>query len=1047
MKQTKNAIHMLTEAYRSIYRHALQMGMSRIRLGALSNNLLKVLIVLASVGTSYASTSMMNPSGMVNLVDVTPTITELDLSNNQDVVVNGNLGHDMGFMLSEAYANEEYEGSSELKEDITSNNGNYQNAVELLNHATFDNITTHGLSGDITVNTVTVNGGRVYLASQGGSLTVSGESKVNSGFLRINPRNNTATLDAKLTYSGISSGALDGNIVLGDGLLVEDYASVDLDRGVNLTVTGGDVLVTSKGAVNENGFSDLERQYGVWGQTIPAAIARNQSGYEEGGLSCGSGTSSITGNVTVDGGRINVSSWDDLSSTLENSPVLNIRGKVDVKNSGEILVLGKKNYPAELNINGNFTVTGTGSVVKIGSTEEATSEAKMTVTGDTVVSDGGKITVGKNGTATFNGSTTLDGADSISTSGNGKVVFNGTTAITRFNASDPTSDMTFESDTTLTGASMEFNNLSFNGAATVNNSAIKANRVTLASLMKLDPSTLTTSSLLFSENGKLAVLTGSATYVGNSSDFASTGSVAEGYSLLALASGISLGSTNAIYLSGKENNSSAVDPAADSVTLKDGSTLELYKGAFANGAAITFTDGNGTFSVEKGAKIVLKGAQSTGKKVVVTGAGAGISTYTDSYADYLSSANFLYQINGVTATDGQYVVDLGISPAGVAAVSGGISKSLSQAIINQAQGSGFDSSRNDGQGLIASMLENIKTGSAEEIARFRNDANSFTGFIFGGVPLLNELVAQVAHDNVEQVNGFAVNSGAKAGTVSGSTATIWAKPFYKHSKSDSFKIEGSKYGLKANIYGLSLGADFAVANGFRLGFDGIVGHASTDSRGNLAPSEDSASFWGLGAYGTYEKDSLKILADIGYTAMKTDTDLKSSYGKMSSKNIDSYTLTAGINAKYRFSLTQVDIIPHAGVRFSHARIGSYKVKKGDALMLSGSSINQNYFQFPIGVEFSKEFNSGSWKLKPALDLTVILNAGDKDLDAKATISGFDGSFGKVSTNAEVLDSVSFRAGIGLDATCGALGLGIGYTFTGSENVKEHVFAAGAKYSF
>ncbi|MBO6257845.1 MAG: autotransporter domain-containing protein [Succinivibrio sp.] len=1046
MKQTNNALHMLTEAYRSIYRHALGQGMSNIRLGVLGNNLLKSLLILASIGTSYASTTMMNYYGQRDLLDVTPTITELSLTDGADVEVNGNLGHEMGWMINGAVKNDD--GWSELKNDVLTSSGNYPNAVALLNSANFQNITTYGLQGNITLNSVTVNGGRAYLATQGGTLTVNGESKVNSGYLKINSLNTTATLNGKLTYSGIGSGGLDGKIELKNGLLIEDSASVDLD-GVDLNVTGGEVVVTSKGAINENGFSDLEKQYGVWGHTISETVERYVSGYEGGGLQAGGGTSSITGNVIVDGGRINVGSWDDSSSTLENSPVLNLKGNVDVKNSGEIFVFGKKNYPAELNITGNFTVTGSGSVVKIGSTEDASSESKMTVNGNTVVSDGGKITVGKNGTAIFNGTATMDGTDSISIKKdtNGKIIFNGSTTFTRLTATDPTSDMTFESDATLTGASLDFNNLTFNGAATVNNSAIKANRVTLASLMKLDPSTLTTSSLLFSENGKLAVLTGSATYVGSSSDFASTDAVAEGYSLLALASGISLGSTNAIYLSGKENNSSAVDPAADSVTLKDGSTLELYKGAFANGAAITFTDGNGTFSVEKGAKIVLKGAQSTGKKVVVTGAGAGISTYTDSYADYLSSANFLYQINGVTATDGQYVIDLGISPAGVAAVSGGISKSLSQAIINQAQGSGFDSSRNDGQGLIASMLENIKTGSAEEIARFRNDANSFTGFIFGGVPLLNELVAQVAHDNVEQVNGFAVNSGAKAGTVSGSTATIWAKPFYKHSKSDSFKIEGSKYGLKANIYGLSLGADFAVANGFRLGFDGIVGHASTDSRGNLAPSEDSASFWGLGAYGTYEKDSLKILADIGYTAMKTDTDLKSSYGKMSSKNIDSYTLTAGINAKYRFSLTKVDIIPHAGIRFSHARIGSYKVKKGDALMLSGDSINQNYFQFPIGVEFSKEFTSGNWKLKPALDLTAIINAGDKDLDAKATISGFDGNFGKVSTNAEVLDSVSFRAGIGLDATCGAFGLGIGYTFTGSENVKEHVFAAGAKYSF
>ena len=47
----------------------------------------------------------------------------------------------------------------------------------------------------------------------------------------------------------------------------------------------------------------------------------------------------------------------------------------------------------------------------------------------------------------------------------------------------------------------------------------------------------------------------------------------------------------------------------------------------------------------------------------------------------------------------------------------------------------------------------------------------------------------------------------------------------------------------------------------------------------------------------------------------------------------------------------------------------------------------------------------------------------------------------------MLDTVSIRGSLGLEAKYGSLGLGVGYSFTGSENVKDHVFATGVKYTF
>ena len=1111
IKQTRNAMHMLIEAYKAVYKQAMSKGTGVKYAGG---NLLKLLLILSSVGCSQATTIMM-PWGQTDLFDITPEITEKTLTQNSDVTASGNLGHEMTWMLLEA---KNIGKGNELKEDINSEEA-YQKAVNLLNQAKFDNITTNNLGNEqtITLNSITVNGGLVNLQPGNGSswsasnkqtLTITGTTNVNKGFLYLgnnhtdnNEFNSSTTATGTVTYKGISTGQISGDTTFSSGLVIEDYAAVDVGRKSNIK---GNITIKSKGPSDINAFTEEEKQYGVWGKSVSDFLEKESE--TTGGLNVGHGESKITGTVDIQGGKLTVVDFADVSSNKAPAPELTITENVTVTNAGEIYVMGTQDtnnnqYHAKLTIENDLNVSGEKSLVSVGSINKSEAQGELIVNGKTTVDNGGKIIVGQNGTATFNGAATLDGTDSITIKEgtNGKLNFNGDTTIKSLVASDKTSSSTFTQTATLSNAEISFKDVTFEKTATLNdskistekltfkdtakldtatvttdtltfskdadvkaatvktktltfndkakvyNSNIQASDVNLSSTLKLDPSTLTTSSLLFNDNGKLAILTGSATYVGNSSDFESTGSVAEGKALLALASGIKLGNTNAIYLSGTENNDNVGAIEANTVTLNSGSTLELYSGAFSNGAAITFTDDNGKFTVEDGAKIVLKGKQSTGKNTVVTGANGGITT-PDEWNTYLSSGNILYQINGVTKDEGKYVVDLGISSTGVAAVSGGISPSLSRAIVNQANGTGMDSTKNNGLGLMTQMIEKIGSGSSAEISKFRDEANSVTGFIFGGVPLLNELVAQIAHDNVEQHNGF-ITTGANHAAVKGTNATVWAMPFYKHSKSDSFKIEGSTYGLKAKIYGLSMGTDFEVADGFRLGFDGIVGHAKTDSKGSLDPSKDDASFWGIGTYGSYSYENLKIMADIGYTAMSTDTDLHTSYGTLSANNTKSYTFTTGVNAKYNFALTYANVAPHVGIRYNHANIDKYKVKRQGNVMLTGDSISQNYFQFPIGVEVSKQFACGEWNLKPMFDLTATINTGDKKLDAKTTLTGFDNTYGNVSTNAEVLDPVSVRGSLGLEAKYGSLGMGVGYSYTGSKNVKDHVFAAGVNYTF
>ena len=134
-----------------------------------------------------------------------------------------------------------------------------------------------------------------------------------------------------------------------------------------------------------------------------------------------------------------------------------------------------------------------------------------------------------------------------------------------------------------------------------------------------------------------------------------------------------------------------------------------------------------------------------------------------------------------------------------------------------------------------------------------------------------------------------------------------------------------------------------------------------------------------------------------------------------------------------------------GVRYFRTKIDSYSVKGNGTEYLHGDSITGNLVEFPVGVSFSRNFKTDGWTVKPALDLSIIPAAGDRDLTAKTKVDGLS----EFSTTADVVDAVSFNGTLGLDIrnNDGTLGFGLGYGFTGSKNEKAHNVTANFRYNF
>lgn len=224
------------------------------------------------------------------------------------------------------------------------------------------------------------------------------------------------------------------------------------------------------------------------------------------------------------------------------------------------------------------------------------------------------------------------------------------------------------------------------------------------------------------------------------------------------------------------------------------------------------------------------------------------------------------------------------------------------------------------------------------------------------------LLASVGTGAVEEHNGFRNMAAASMGQVQGHDTALWVTHLYKRSSSDSFDIEGSRYGANSNLYGLALGADFAVSEGFMIGADFNIGKGYSKSRGDIDYTKNDYNFIGLGLYGSSPYDKLNVPADLGYTMIDNDIDQDGS--RAFESDIDSKVLSLGVNAKYELNTSFADIAPYAGVRYFRTMIDSYNIKNNGTKCLHGKSIAGNLVGFTVGLTSSREFIRGRMSTDP-----------------------------------------------------------------------------------
>ena len=331
------------------------------------------------------------------------------------------------------------------------------------------------------------------------------------------------------------------------------------------------------------------------------------------------------------------------------------------------------------------------------------------------------------------------------------------------------------------------------------------------------------------------------------------------------------------------------------------------------------------------------------------------------------------------------------------------------------------------------LIENILVNGSNPI-----DAETNTRLaVFGGAPQAAIEAGASTYEAISARMGVGV-SGVSA-AANGQGGAIWVTPVYKSADADDFNADNKSYGADVKLYGLALGADIEVAPNFKVGGMFNVGSGDADGQGLGSHVSNDFDYYGLGLYAGYSMDAFSLVADVTYTAVDNDIEGNTDLGKVNA-SIDSTNLSVGVTGQYKLSLAGMDVTPHAGLRYSMIDMDDYSTAYSQ-----NDSDSINIFSIPVGVTIAKEYVTDTWTVKPSFDLTLTGNFGDDEVDATAKWNGYSNL--STTVKSEIMDNFTYGAAVGVSATSGNFGLGLGINYTGSSNTDEFGVNANARYMF
>ncbi|MDE7370244.1 MAG: autotransporter outer membrane beta-barrel domain-containing protein, partial [Desulfovibrio sp.] len=277
---------------------------------------------------------------------------------------------------------------------------------------------------------------------------------------------------------------------------------------------------------------------------------------------------------------------------------------------------------------------------------------------------------------------------------------------------------------------------------------------------------------------------------------------------------------------------------------------------------------------------------------------------------------------------------------------------------------------------------------------------------------------------------------------------LWALPLYE--SIDHFGLDGgtASYGFRGGIGGLAIGGDYTWGNTLRTGLSLNMGAGYVKSTGDMATTQNSATFWGVGAYGVWKPGALSFDGEVDFTSVynKIRQDLPGDLGGSAIKaDIPAWSLGMSLRAEYEIDTKYVNLRPHLGVRYLHMVSEPFDATLHGEDVLRGHRTHQNIWTMPFGLVFTKPFKlENGWEITPLVNLKAIPALGDTY--AKTSVR-YAGSHKDQEFDSQVMDAITWGGRAGAELRAGDFSVGLNYIGQFGEHTANQGMFGVVRYEF
>ena len=494
------------------------------------------------------------------------------------------------------------------------------------------------------------------------------------------------------------------------------------------------------------------------------------------------------------------------------------------------------------------------------------------------------------------------------------------------------------------------------------------------------------------------------------------------------------GTLGAVMVDGTKTSAPVLTP--NTATFTDGSLL-LVDGSGLNGAAALTSQG-GTLNVDAGAKLLIDNI-TQGEYAITSG--FSVSSVQGWNGDNLSTPDNLIGLVLGKDADGSMKVQA------TARRSSDVFRGLS--LVNTMDaiwGKGLNDTESDSMGIrfLSRAVNENYLPKADTVHTVDGAAQiAVAGGVQGMAVAAADAPVRAIQDHASLLHMTATREGA----VRKDGLNLWINALYGAEHARNFGAGSLDGGYNADFGGIVFGGDYAFGD-FRVGMALNAGSGTARSRGDFNVTKNDFDFWGVNLYGSWSRDQFNIVGDLGYSAnkneVKQDLPTTMQLGQLRG-DVDTGVLTAGLRGEYRFETDWADVTPHVGVRYYNLRTDGFTSRIDDHDVFRVGRDTQEIWTFPIGVSFSRDFETSSgWKVKPRADLSVVPAAGDLKAKTKARVPGVAASD---TIKARMMDSVSFDGTLGLEVQRDNISFGLDYGIRASEHKTGHGVNVSFTYKF